>query len=98
MDEDSANLINAVTGSELKYEVKGGRVDVCTAIDEMRQESRNEGRREGRLEGRREGALEMLSGLVKDGILTLADAAKRAGLSPAEFQSRTAEFLCSSRE
>ena len=82
IDEDSANLINVVTGSELKFEAKGGRVDVCTAIDEMRKESRREGRQEG--------LLEALAGLVKDGILTLADAAKRAGLSPAEFQSKTA--------
>jgi len=57
---------------------------MCTAIDEMRKESR--------LEGRQEGFLEALAGLVKEGILTLADAAKRAGLSPAEFQSKTASM------
>ena len=59
---------------------------MCTAIDEMRKESRLEGRQEGR----QEGFLEALAGLVQDGILTLTDAAKRAGLSPAEFQSKTA--------
>ncbi len=41
-------------------------------------------------EKREEGFLEALASLVKDGILTLADAAQRAGLSPAEFQSKTA--------
>ena len=41
LDEDSANLINTVTGSDLKFEVKEGRVNMCTAIDEMRKESRN---------------------------------------------------------
>ena len=59
---------------------------MCTAIDEMRKESRLE----GWCEGQKEGVLGTLSGLVKDGILTLAEAAKRAGLSPAEFQSKTA--------
>ena len=82
VEQESADLINVVTGSELKYEVKGGRVNMCTAIDEMRKESRSEGRNEG--------VLEILASLVKDGILTLADAAKRAGLSPTEFQAKTA--------
>ena len=31
---------------------------MCTAIDEMRKESRNKGRIEGRIEGRREGKIE----------------------------------------
>ncbi|MBR1758418.1 MAG: hypothetical protein IJ744_06785, partial [Lachnospiraceae bacterium] len=48
-----------------------------------------EGRREGRQEGMREGMLNVLSGLVKDGILTSADAAKRANLSQTEFLKRT---------
>ena len=47
---------------------------------------------EKRQEGRQEGILETLSVLVKDGILSLTDAAKRAGLSPAEFQSKMAEM------
>ena len=84
MDEDSANLVNVITKSDLKFEVKEGKVNMCTAIDEMRKESRQEGRQEGL----QEGVLDTLDGLVKDGILTLAEAAKRAGLSPAEFQSK----------
>ena len=44
MDEDSANLLNVVTGSGLKWESKGGKVDVCTAIEEMRRESMEKGR------------------------------------------------------
>lgn len=39
---------------------------------------------------RKEGFLEALAGLVKDGILSLADAAARANLTPAEFQAKTA--------
>ena len=42
--------------------------------------------------GKQTGALEVLASLVKDGILTLADAAKRANLTPAEFQKKTASF------
>jgi hypothetical protein len=59
MDPESVGLINAVTGSDLKIVVnEEGKVDVCTAIDEMRKESRNKGRIEGRIEGRREGKIE----------------------------------------
>ena len=59
MDPESVGLINAVTGSDLKIVVnEEGKVDVCTAIDEMRKESRNEGRIEGKIEGRREGKIE----------------------------------------
>ena len=48
-----------MTGSDLKIVVnEEGKVDVCTAIDEMRKESRNKGRIEGRIEGRREGKIE----------------------------------------
>ena len=80
MDPESIGLINAVTGSNLKIEVnEEGKVDMCTAIDEMREESRNEGRieghREGKIEGRREGkiegSLETLVHLVQKGLLSL---------------------------
>ena len=65
---------------------------MCTAIDEMRKESRNEGRKEGRNEGRIEGVLETLASLVKDGVLTIGEAAGRAGLTPAEFQAKISDM------
>ena len=40
-------------------------------------------------EGREEGILEMLIGLVKDSILTIADAAKRANMTVSEFEAKT---------
>ena len=55
---------------------------MCIAIDEMREDARKEGMEQGQMQ--------TLSDLVKDGLLTLADAAKTAGLSPAEFQKKTA--------
>lgn len=44
---------------------------------------------EQREEGRKEGILNMLLELVKDGILTLSDAAKRADMTIAEFEAKT---------
>ena len=98
MDPESVELINAVTGSDLKIVVnEEGKVDVCTAIDEMRKESRIEGRREGKIEGHREGkieghregkiegSLETLVHLVQKGLISLYDAASEADLTPDEF-------------
>lgn len=61
---------------------------MCIAIDEMRKESKQEGRQEGR----REGFEEALASLVKKGLISITDAAKEAGLTPAEFQAKTAKM------
>lgn len=42
---------------------------------------------------RKEGVLEALAGLVKDGLISVAEAAKRADLSTAEFQAKTKNLL-----
>lgn len=62
-----------------------------TEYDEARTfaEQREEGRAEGREEGREEGVLATLIGLVKDGILTVVDAAKRANMTVADFEAKT---------
>lgn len=61
-----------------------------TEYDESRAfaEQREEGRAEGKAEGRAEGILELLSTLVKDGILTLVEAAKRADMTVTEFEAK----------
>ena len=68
---------------------------MCQAIEEMRndareegrEQGREEGRKEGREEGHREGFIGALVGLVKDGILSMQDAAARANMSVSEFES-----------
>ena len=55
-------------------------------IKEGRREGKKEGRREGREEGRKEGVINTLLMLVKDGIISVEDAAKRANLSVSTFQ------------
>ena len=86
MDPESVELINAVTGSDLKIKVnEEGKVDMCMAIDEMRKESRIEGRIEGHREGKIEGSLETLVHLVQKGLISLCDAASEADLTPDEF-------------
>ena len=45
-----------------------------------------EGRKEGRKEGKKEGAINILLTLVKDGIISIEEAAKRANISVSKFE------------
>ncbi len=56
---------------------------------EQREEGFAEGRAEGRAEGHTEGMLKTLFDLVKDGIIPLSDAARRANMTEAEFEEKT---------
>ena len=47
VDSETASLINTVTGSRLKFDIREEKVDMCKAIDDMRKESKEEGRSEG---------------------------------------------------
>ena len=57
------------------------------AVQQTLKAQRKEGRLEGRKEGRLEGALKTLFGLVRDGLLTVNIAAKRANMPEEEFLS-----------
>ncbi|MDO4988802.1 MAG: hypothetical protein Q4E17_07260 [Synergistes sp.] len=54
---------------------------------------RKEGMRIGEARGRTEGIFSTLSGLVKDGILTVPQAAARMNISASEFRQRTGALL-----
>lgn len=53
------------------------------------EKGRAEGRNEGRNEGRHEGRLDTLRDLVKEGLLSLSIAAKKAGMSEEKFRQIT---------
>ena len=55
------------------------------AVWEGERKGKAEGRAEGRVEGRVEGAISTLVALVKDGLLSIGEACKRAGMPEAEF-------------
>ena len=88
LDRDSAEIINIVTGSSLRIEQGKESIDMCQAIEEMRAESRAEGRAEGEAKG----ILKTLVSLVKDGILTLSEAAKRANMTVEDFEKQSANL------
>ena len=84
LDRDSAEIINIVTGSNLSIEEGKESIDMCQAIEEMRAESR--------AEGEAKGILKTLVRLVKDGILTLSEAAKRANMTVEDFEKQSANL------
>lgn len=63
-------VIGAITQSQklidyaLESEQRGGQVNMCTALKELRNEGVLEGRREGVLKGRREGRLEGIQATI----------------------------------
>ena len=98
MSWETAEVISIVTGTDIPLnKTKKGRVDVCKAIENMKDHARIEGRNEGIAEGMTKGIAEgitkgiidTLAGLVKDGIISLAEAAKRANMTVSEFEERT---------
>ena len=92
VDVESADLINELTDSKLAISHGEERVDMCQAIKDIRQEGVDEGMelgfKQGVRQGVAQGTLNILGDLVRDGVLTLADASSRAGLTPEEFQAR----------
>jgi len=60
---DLGVVIGAITESQklinhaLELEQRGWKINMCNALEELRQEGVEEGRQEGRLEGRRESRL-----------------------------------------
>lgn len=85
--EELLTLMSAMTGDnrfeETINDLKGKeKVNMCEVLD--RVEAR--GIEKGRLEGRQEGTINTLISLVKDGILSLDEAAIRAGMSAKDLK------------
>ena len=65
---------------------------MCNAIEEMRNDAieygKTEGIKEGIKEGTANGIIMTLVGLVKEGILSVEDGAKRANMSVEDFTTK----------
>ena len=62
VERRAVDVIEAITHMSLEYKESEGKIDMCQAIKEMREESLQEGllrgRREGKIEGRQAGLIE----------------------------------------
>lgn len=66
---------------------------MCEAMKTLMKDEMMEAQKKGEKKGEKKGVLETLFGLVKDGILSVSDAAKRANMNVAEFEKAYKMFL-----
>ena len=83
LEINAARVIQAITNITLDLSEEVEEVDMCKAIDDMMQDSREEGKAEGRTEG----ILFARTGRVRDGVLSIKDAAFRANMTESAFEA-----------
>ena len=87
LEINAARVIQAITKVTIDLSEETEDVDMCKAIEDMMQDSRAEGLAEGMEKGKTEGILFTLTGLVRDGILSIKDAALRANMTESAFEA-----------
>ena len=88
MDIMAARVVEVVTNMSIEIPKGEETIDMCKAIEDMIKERACIEREEGKLEGKIEGKYEILTNLVKDGILTIQEAAKRMNMTEEEFRRK----------
>lgn len=74
IEANAARVIKAVTNTPLDIPEDAEVVDMCKAVEDMMNESKTKG------------AVEVLVGLVKDGVLSIREAASRAHMTESAFE------------
>ena len=87
LEINAARVIQAITKVTVDLSEETEDVDMCKAIEDMMQDSRAKGLAEGMEKGKTEGILFTLTGLVRDGILSIKDAALRANMTESAFEA-----------
>lgn len=77
VEANAARVIKAITKTPMEIPEDAEVIDMCKAVEDMMKDSKAEG------------ALAMLAGLVKDGLLSVKEAAKRANMTESEFEAKT---------
>ena len=75
LERTAAQVIKAITNTPIEIPEGLEEVNVCEAIEEMMKDSKAEGK------------LDAFAGLVKDGLLSVKDAAARLNMTEAEFEA-----------
>ena len=79
IEANAARVIKAITKTPIEIPEGAEAINVCEAIEAMMKDSKDEGRAEGKMEA--------LADLVKDGLLSIQDAAARLNMTAAEFEA-----------
>ena len=83
LDCTAAMVINTCTRAGLQFDSDEGAINMCKALDDMREESRQEGRQEGRQEATRN----LACSLLRDGTLPLEKIAQLTEISLTELHA-----------
>lgn len=75
LERTAAQVIKAITNTPIEIPEGLEEVNVCEAIEEMMKDSKAEGK------------LDAFAGLVKDGLLSVKDAAARLNMTEEEFEA-----------
>ncbi len=86
---DAILQVSVSANYDLYNELKRRYPEMCEAMKTLMRDEMMEAQREGK----KKGILETLFGLVKDGILSVSDAAKRADMNVADFEKAYKTFL-----
>lgn len=79
VEANAARVIRAVTKTPMKIPEGAEVIDMCKAIEDLMNDSKTEGELKG--------TIKTLAGLVKDGLLSMKDAAARANMTETEFEA-----------
>ena len=84
-----------MTNAGIKLPEGEEQIDMCLAIEQIKEESMAKGilrgREEGILRGREEGTISLLAKLVHGGLLTFAEAAKQAQMTEEQLKAKMNE-------
>lgn len=81
MENAAAQVIKAITNTPITISEEEEEINVCQAVDEMIEDGRAEGRAEGELFG----FIKAYTGLIKDGLLSVKEAALRMHMTEEKF-------------
>ena len=92
LEVNAAQVIKEVTNTKFQIPKEMEAVNMCEAIEELMARRENKGIEQGRQQGMKHGIasgrLSMLRDLVNDGMLTVEEAAAKAGMSVDEFEEK----------
>lgn len=90
---DAILQVSVSANYDLYNELKRRYPEMCEAMKTLMKDEMMEAQKKGEAVGEKKGILETLFGLVKDGILSVSDAAKRANMNVADFEKAYKTFL-----
>ena len=85
---DAAEMITTFGDFSVNYETRKETVNMCKAVEDWAEELLTEGEAKGRAEGKEEGIITTLADLVKNGIITVIQAAEQAKMPVEEFTKK----------